>query len=98
MVFLGGVRQCYGRRLGACGPAVRSAAHATCPGDQVSSLHHLWALDTLSTASTGHVEKMVFGNVPTLGQPAKVMWPVGHTLARLSLCFVPRSFLVSSCL
>jgi hypothetical protein len=41
----------------------------------------LWALDTLSTTSAGHVEKMVFGNEPTHGAPAKVLWPGGHTLA-----------------
>jgi hypothetical protein len=63
--------------------------------DQVSSLHRLWALDTLSIASAGHVEKMVFGNAPTHGRPAEVMWPAGHTLARLSPCFVPCYFLVS---
>jgi hypothetical protein len=28
-------------------------------------------------------------------QPAKVMWLAGHTLARLSPCFVPHHFLVS---
>jgi hypothetical protein len=96
-VFVG-VRWCYGRRLGAWGPLVWSAIHATWPGGQVSSLHYLWALDTLSTASLGHVDKMVFGNTPTHGQPAKVMWPVGHTLARLSPCFVLHHFLISYCL
>jgi hypothetical protein len=52
-------------------------------------------LDTLSIASARHVDKMVFGNAPTQGWPTKVMWPTGHTLARLSPCFVPRHFLVS---
>jgi hypothetical protein len=32
--------------------------------------HHLCALDTLSTASDGHVEKTVFGNATTHGLPA----------------------------
>jgi hypothetical protein len=59
------------------------------------TLHHLWTLDPLSTSS-GHVDKMFFGNAPTRDHPAKVMWPVGHTLAQLSPCFVPRHFLMSS--
>jgi hypothetical protein len=49
----------------------------------------------LSTASARHVDKTVFGNVPTHGRPAKVMWLVGHTLARLSPCFVPHHFCMS---
>jgi hypothetical protein len=52
----------------------------------------------LSTASPGHEDKTVFGNVPTHGRPTKVMWSAGHTLARLSPCFVPRHFLMSFCL
>jgi hypothetical protein len=63
VVFIGGVRQCSGRRLGAWGPLVTLTGH-------VSSLHCLWALDTLSTASVGHVDKMIFGNAPTHGRPA----------------------------
>jgi hypothetical protein len=78
-------------KIGCIGPV----SHATWLGDQVSSLHLPWALDTLSTAFAGHVDKMVFGNEPTHGRPAKVMWPAGHTLARLSPCFVPCHFLVS---
>jgi hypothetical protein len=70
MVFIGGVRWCSGRRLGVGGPLVRPVGHATWPGGQVSSLHHLWALDTLSTSSIGHVDKIVFRNVPTHGRPA----------------------------
>jgi hypothetical protein len=65
------------------------------PGSQVSSLHHLWALDTLSTASSRHVDKAVFENVPTHGQSAKVMWLASHTLAWLSPCFVSCHFLMS---
>jgi hypothetical protein len=95
MVFIGGVRQCYGLRLGAWGPHVRPAGHAIWMGGQVSSLHCLWALDTFSTASVGHVDKTVFRNAPTHGRVAKVMWLAGHTLAQLSPCFVPRHFLVS---
>jgi hypothetical protein len=87
VVFIG-VRQCSNRRFGVGGSLVR-------PGGQVSSLHHLWALDTLSTTSVGHVDKTVFGNAATQGRPAKVMWPASHTLARPSPCFVPRHFLVS---
>jgi hypothetical protein len=70
MVFIGRVRRCCGRRLGAWGLLVRPVGHATWPGGQVSSLHHLWALDTLSTASAGHVDETVFGNAPTHGRPA----------------------------
>jgi hypothetical protein len=66
------------------GPLVKSTDHATWLGSQASSLHHLWALDTLSTAFAGHVDKMVFRNVPTHGRPAKVMLLASHTLARLS--------------
>jgi hypothetical protein len=61
-------------------------------------LHRLWALDNLTTASAGHVDKTVFGNAPTHGRLTKVMWPAGQTLARFSLCFVPHHFLVSYCL
>jgi hypothetical protein len=93
VVFIGGVRCCSSRRLGAGGPLVRPAGHATWSGTQVSSLHLLWALDTLSIASAGHVDKTVFGNTPTHGRPAKVMWPVSHTLARLIPCFVPHHLL-----
>jgi hypothetical protein len=57
----------------------------------------LWALDTLSTASDGQVDKIVFGNAPTHGWPAKVMCPTSYTLARLSPCFVPHHFLLSYC-
>jgi hypothetical protein len=45
-------------KIGHVGPTSQAGR----PGSQVSSLHHLWALDTLSTASAGHVDKMVFGN------------------------------------
>jgi hypothetical protein len=38
---------------------------------------------------------MVVGNVPPHGCPTEVVWPAGHTLARLSPCFVPRYFLMS---
>jgi hypothetical protein len=50
---------------------------------------------TAGTTSAGHVDKTVFGNVPTCGWPAKVMWPTIHTLAWLILCFVPHHFLMS---
>jgi hypothetical protein len=96
-VFIGGVRRCFGRRLGVWGPLVRPVGHATWPGGQVS-LHCLWALDTLSTTSAGHIDKTVFGNTPTHGWLAKVVWPVGHSLARLSLCFVPHRPSMSYCL
>jgi hypothetical protein len=91
MVFIVGVRKCCGRRLGAWGPLVR-------PAGQVSSLHCLWALDTLSTFSYGHVDKTIFGNAPTHGRQAKVMWPADHTLERLSPCFVPGHPLMPYCL
>jgi hypothetical protein len=78
---------------------VRSTCQAGRPCNLVGwpsfLLHHLWALDTLSTASSGHVDKTVFQNAPTHGRPAKVMSLAGHTLARLSSCFVPCHFLVS---
>jgi hypothetical protein len=41
VVFIGGVRRCCGRGLGAWGPLDRPAGHATWPGGQISSLHHL---------------------------------------------------------
>jgi hypothetical protein len=41
--------------LGTWGPLVRTVGHATWLSGQVSSLHHLWALDTMSTASAGHI-------------------------------------------
>jgi hypothetical protein len=98
MVFIEGVMRCCGWRLGTWGELVRPIGHVTWPGGQVSSLHRLWALDTLSTTSIGHVDTMVFGNAPTHGWPAKVMWSAVHTLAEFSPCFVPRHFLVSYCL
>jgi hypothetical protein len=97
MVFIG-VRRCCSRRLTTWGPLVRPAAHATWPGSQVSSLYHLRALDTLSIASNGRIDKTVFGNASTHGRPAKVMWLAGHTLAWLSPCCVPHHFLLSYCL
>jgi hypothetical protein len=69
-IFIGGLRRCSGRRLGTWGPLVRLARHATWPGGQVSSLHGPWALDTLSTAFAGHVDKTYFVNAPTQGRPA----------------------------
>jgi hypothetical protein len=57
MVFTGGVRWCCGRRLDMWGPLVRLAGHATWSVGQVSSLHRLWAMDTLSTTSARHLEK-----------------------------------------
>jgi hypothetical protein len=73
MVFIGGVRRCCGQRLGVWGPLVKPVGQATWSCNQVSSLHYLWALDTLSTASTRHVDKMIFGNAPTYGLSAKVI-------------------------
>jgi hypothetical protein len=71
VVFIGGVRQCSGWRLGVWGPPVRPADHATWPGGQVSSLHHLWALDTFSTISTRHVDKNSFWKCANT-------WPAGQ--------------------
>jgi hypothetical protein len=89
VVFIGGVRRCSGRRLGVRGPLVRPASHATWPGGQVSSLHRLWALDTLSTASAGHIDKMVFGNAPTLGQSATPWVSWAHALCHIiSSCHI----------
>jgi hypothetical protein len=41
MVFIGGVRWCCGQRLGTWAPLDSPASHATWPGGQVFSLHHL---------------------------------------------------------
>jgi hypothetical protein len=41
MVFIRGVRQCCGRRLGMWGPLDRPTSHATWSSDQVFSLHDL---------------------------------------------------------
>jgi hypothetical protein len=95
VIFIRGWRRCFGQRLGAWGPLVRPTSHATCPGGQVSSLHRLWALDTLITTSSGHIDKTISGNAPTHGWPAKVVYLAGHTLAWLSSCFVSRHFLMS---
>jgi hypothetical protein len=97
-VFLEGLRWSSSQRLGMWGPLVRQASHATWLDGQVSSLHRLWALGTLSIASTGHIDKMFFVNAPTHGRSAKVMSPTGHTLAQLSPCFVPCHFHMSYCL
>jgi hypothetical protein len=94
--FIGGLRWYSGCRLGTWCPLIRPVGHATCPGGQVSFLHYLWALDTLITASSGHVDKIVSRNTPTHCQPAKVMWPVGHTLARLAMCWrISRNYFVN---
>jgi hypothetical protein len=82
-------------KIGQVRPTCQADRPCTWPGGQVSSLHSLWALDTLSTASSGHVNKTFFVNAKTHGQPAKVVWPVDHTLAWLSPCFVPCHFLMS---
>jgi hypothetical protein len=71
VVFIEVVRRCCGQRLGMWGPLVWPADHATWPGDQVSSLHHLWALDTLSTTSSGHVDKTIFCKCANT-------WPAGQ--------------------
>jgi hypothetical protein len=55
-------------------------------------------LDIPLTDSLWHMVKTSFGNVPTHGWLAKVLWLGGYTLAQLSLCFVPHHFLVSYCL
>jgi hypothetical protein len=81
--------------IGRVRPTCQASRPCNLAGGQVSSLHRLWALDTLSTASAGHIDKIVFGNVPTHGWQGKVMWPAGHTFAQLSPCFVPCHFLVS---
>jgi hypothetical protein len=47
-------------KIGHMGPLVSPASHATWPDGQVSSLHHPWALDTLSTASARHIGKTFF--------------------------------------
>jgi hypothetical protein len=76
-------------KIGHVGPTCQATRPCNLVGGQVSSLHHLWALDTLSTASAGHIDKMVFGNAPTYRQPDKVMWPASQTMAQLIPCFVP---------
>jgi hypothetical protein len=73
--------------LGLGRPTCELAGLATWPGSQVSSLHHLRALHPLSTASSRHIDKTFFGNTPTHGQPANVMWSASHTLAWMSPCF-----------
>jgi hypothetical protein len=55
-------------------------------------------LDTPLTDSIWHMVEMGFGNVLTHDRLTKVMWPVGHTLAWWSLCFMPHHFLMSYCL
>jgi hypothetical protein len=93
MVFIG-VRWCCGRRLGTWCPVVKPANHATWPSGQVSSLHHLWALDTLSTAFVGHVDKMVFGIALTHGRPAGPGDVVGQShLASVEPVLCATSFL-----
>jgi hypothetical protein len=78
-------------RIGHVGP--------TCQAERPSlSLHRLWALDTFSTASDGHIDKTVFGNAPTHARPTKVMRLAGHTLAQLSPCFVPHHSRMPYCL
>jgi hypothetical protein len=96
MVFIEGVRRCCGQRLG-CGahfigqPTMRL-------GTTFPPCTAFPTLDTPLTDLLRHVVKTVFGNVPTHGRRAKVIWPTSHTLARLSLCFVPHHPLVSYCL
>jgi hypothetical protein len=87
-----GVKQCSGRRFSAGGPLVRPASHATWPGGQVSSLNCLWALDTLSIASAGHVDKMGFWKCANVVARRGGRYSV---VAKGSSCFVPHHFLMS---
>jgi hypothetical protein len=82
-------------KIGHVGRTCQASWPCNLAGRPSFSLHRHWALDTLSTTSAEHVDKMVFGNAPTHGWSAKVMWPAGHSLTRLSPCFVPHHFLVS---
>jgi hypothetical protein len=70
VVFIGGVTWCSSQRLDVRGPLVMPAGHATWPGGQVSSVYCLWALDTSSTASVGHVDKFFWKCTNT--------WPTGQ--------------------
>jgi hypothetical protein len=88
MAFIG-VRQCCGWILGAWGPLVRPAVHATWSGGLVSSLHRLLSLDTLSTASPGYIDKTVFESAPTHGQLATPWLGWARTLCHvISLCHI----------
>jgi hypothetical protein len=64
----------------------RAAMFTPCTAFRIGYLEHCLA---------GHVDKMVFVDAPTHGQPAKVLWTANHTLARLRPCFIPHHFLVS---
>jgi hypothetical protein len=86
-------------KIGRVGPTCEPGRPCNLPGSQVSSWHRLWALDTLSTASPGHVDKTFLEMSQHMaGRPARVMGPAGHTLVLLSPCFVPCHFLMSYCL
>jgi hypothetical protein len=58
---------------------------------QVSSLHRLWALDTLSTASSEHIDKMFFCKCANT-------WPVGQgdVVGHPHLCSVEPMLCVTS--
>jgi hypothetical protein len=64
MVFIGGVRRCCDRRLGALGPL----------GSHVSSLHRHSDIGYSTYPLTLTCGEIVFGNVPTHSRPTKEMW------------------------
>jgi hypothetical protein len=89
MVFIGGVKWCCGQRLGTWVPLNRPTGHATLLGGQVFSLHRL-----------SHIGYSSYRLTLTRGEngfwKCANTWPPGvHTLARLSLCFMPCHFLIS---
>jgi hypothetical protein len=91
MVFIGGGRRCCGQRLGTWGPLDRSVGHAAWPGGQVSSLNH--------HSNIGYSSyRLTFTRGENGFWKCANTWPVGQTLARLSLCFMPGHFHMSYCL
>jgi hypothetical protein len=78
-------------------PFVRTVDHATWFGDQVSSLHHLWTLYILITASSGHVDKTFFckcANTWPAGEGDVAGWPhLGSVELVLCATSVPRVIL-----
>jgi hypothetical protein len=84
-------------KIGCVGPTCQTSQPCNLAGQPSSLLAPPLGI-TLRTAFAGYVDKIVFRNAPTHGRLTKVMWLTGHTLARLSRCFVPRHSLVSYCL
>jgi hypothetical protein len=77
-MFIGGVRRCCGRRLGAWGPLDKPTGHATWSGDQVSSLYNVSHIRYSSyrlTLTRGENDFWKCANTWSISQGDVAGWP-----------------------